>query len=1019
MTPIQEHIQTIRQTLPEGVSLLAVSKFHSIEAIREAYDAGQRDFGESRVQELLVKHEALPKDIRWHFIGHLQTNKVKQLVPFVHLIHSVDSERLLDCINKEAAKVGRRVKVLLEVHVAREESKTGFAPEELPQDLSAYPNIELCGVMGMATNTDDEQEVRRCFRTIAAIGKSLPVVQPVISMGMSGDYPIAVEEGSTMVRIGSTIFGERLYAPPSPLLPLLLVLLMSCLGLHARTTRIYGYVLDRQNVGLELVNVYTDDRSNGTTTNRNGYYTLSVPMQDTVRLTFSFVGYTTLVQQIYTTQDVLNVNVVMTESSDMIGDVEVRGIHQQQGMMDRTTTEVVHLMPDATGGAIESLLITFAGVNQNNELSTQYNVRGGSYDENSVYVNGMEIHRPLLIRSGQQEGLSFVHPDMVESVDFSAGGFGAEYGDKMSSVLSIRYKRPYKLEASVGVSLLGANAYIGWGDSLRSQMHGIRYKTSRYMLGALPTAGNYQPNFVDYQTHMTRLLPKRWTLSFLGNFSLNNYVFRPDKESEGFGTFTQALNKTIYYEGQEKDRFLTAFAAVNADKHLDLGSSQLDVGLSLNGFYTREQETYDILGEYILSEKAPDGSLAGVIGTGKGHEHGRNRLQAGIVCLQHHGAWTMGANSLSWGLQVQSELIHDRISEWEWRDSAGYSMPDNGADMHLNYTMKGENSMTSFRTQAYLQNRHKWNTPAGTVWLTTGLRLNQWSYTHEWLLSPRANVVWFTGSRRDLALRFGTGLYYQSPFYKELRDTLTTNGVTRIVLNDQLRAQRSVHTVLGLDYYFRAWGRPFKFTTELYAKYIDRMVSYSVENVRVRYSGKNDSRGYTLGADFKLYGELVPGVDSWVSFSTMRSRMHLLDDPHGLGWFPTPQEQRWALSVFFQDYIPKLPQYRLHIKFIYSEGLPFGYPHNPAMRYLGHLSSYKRLDIGASRTFSAKTDRFMRSEAAKHIAAWSIYFEVFNVVGWKNVNSYSWITAATGESWATPNYLTGRMYNLRLSVNFQ
>ena len=1048
MSTVSEHIRTVRAQLPENVSLLCVSKFQPVELLQQAYDAGERDFGESRVQELVNKYAMLPQDIRWHFIGHLQTNKVRQIIPFIHLIQSVDSLKLLQTIEKEAARIDRVVDVLLEIHVAREESKTGFTPDELPRDWSAFPHIRVRGVMGMATNTDDEEEIRRCFRTIAEIGHQLPITQPIISMGMSGDFPLAIEEGSTMVRIGSTLFGERHLqpAPPVHTLPVwltLILLSLSCLLAAARTTRLYGYVVDEKNVGIELANVFLSDGVTGTTTNRNGYYSLTVPMQDTVVITFSMLGYTTIRQQVYTEADVLNINVVLPEAAEMLQDVEVRGIQKQTGMMESTRSEVVRLMPDTTGGSIESLLITFAGVSQNNELSTQYNVRGGSFDENSVYVNGIEIHRPLLIRSGQQEGLSFVNPNMVEQVEFSAGGFNAEYGDKMSSVLDIRYKRPQRFESSVSVSLLGANAYVGWGDSLRSQMHGIRYKTSKYMLGVLPTKGNYQPNYVDYQTHMTWQLKKpspqngRWEMGILGNFSLNNYSFRPDSESEGFGTYTQAMKKTIWYEGQEKDRFLTAFAAFTSRGEYTLSErDKLSIRFSLNGFYTREQETYDIFGEYVLSEQSMDGtstavtrpgteslsdanSDSGVLGTGNSHEHARNHLQAGVITLAHRGEWKRRNNTLSWGVLTQAELISDRLSEWEWRDSAGYSMPNNGKTMSLYYTLKGTSDMHSLRTEAFLQDTYKWNTDAGNVLLTGGVRLNAWSYTGEVLVSPRANVVWLPGWKRDFTFRFATGLYYQAPFYKELRDTVTQNGVTRIRLNPDLHAQRSVHAVLGADYYFRAWGRPFRLTAELYAKYNDRMISYTVDNVRVRYSGKNDSRGYTLGADMKLYGELVPGVDSWVSLSLMRSRMHLNNDSLQLGWIPTPQEQRWALTFFFQDYIPKLPQYRLHLKFIFSEGLPFGYPRNEKMRYLGRLSSYKRMDIGLSRTFSADTDKFMRRESSKHVAAWSIYFEVFNVVGWKNVNSYYWLSDAQGNQWASPNYLTGRMYNLRLSIDMK
>ncbi len=811
----------------------------------------------------------------------------------------------------------------------------------------------------------------------------------------------------------------------------LLLLLLLPLALQARTTRVYGYVLDEQNVGVELANVYVEGTTDGTSTNKNGYYSLMVDMNDTVMLSFSMLGYVTLRQQLFTELDVLNVNVVLPTDAELLQEVEVRGIQKQTDMMDHTSAEVVRLMPDATGGSIESLLITFAGVSQNNELSTQYNVRGGSFDENSVYVNGIEVHRPLLIRSGQQEGLSFVNPYMVESVDFSAGGFGAQYGDKMSSVLDIRYKRPQHLESNISLSILGANGYVGWGDSLQTYMHGIRYKTSKYMLGALPTKGNYQPNFVDYQTQMTWRVPKHreWELTFLGNVSYNDYSFRPDSMSESWGGTTNGMNKTIWYEGQERDYFLTAFAAFGAQGQI---TDEVSVGVNMNGFYTNEQETYDISSEYVLSEAAdgsngtvPHGaSLAGdintgVLGTGTSHEHARNKLEAGVINLAHTGTWRRDANTFSWGVSGQLEMIRDRISEWEWRDSMGYSMPNYSKSMDLYYTQKGQTSMLSGRLEAYVQDAYKWNTAQGNVILTGGARLNYWTYTNEVLVSPRVSVVWLPGWKRDFSFRFATGLYYQSPFYKELRDTVIENGVTRIQLNDHLKAQRSVHAVLGADYYFRAWGRPFKFTAEAYAKYTDRMISYTVDNVRVRYSGKNDSRGYTLGLDLKLYGELVPGVDSWISFSCMRSRMQMLDDPYGRGWFPSPQEQRWALTFFFQDYIPKLPQYKLHLKFVFSEGLPFGYPRSERMRYLGHLPNYKRIDLGASRTFSASTDKFMRRESAKHVAAWSIYFEVFNLAGWRNVNSYYWVSAADGTQWASPNYLTDRMFNLRLSVDLK
>lgn len=814
-----------------------------------------------------------------------------------------------------------------------------------------------------------------------------------------------------------------------------LLAVASVLTLWAKTpeVRLYGYVLDSDNRGIELANVYVEGTTMGTTTNQNGYYDITVEIGDTIVMVYSMIGYETIRQQLYTQNQVLGVNVILPTNEEMLSEITVRGIQRQTGTMERTDVGVARLMPDATGGGIESLLITFAGVKQNNEMSSQYNVRGGSFDENSVYVNGLEIHRPLLIRSGQQEGLSFVNTDMVESVDFSAGGFDAQYGDKMSSVLDIRYKRPTSFESRLNISLLGASAYLGWGDSVQSQMHGIRYKTSKYMLGALDTKGNYKPNFLDYQTQMTWKVGERqdWDITLLGNFSQNSYEFTPDSVVKEWGGM-DAIEQQIDHEGREKDMFRTAFVALSTNGQVH---PEIKVGVDVNGFYTHEQETYDIRSAYVLRQKdmnedsnsggynpngeviSPEGNQD-LLGKGEYHEHARNTLQSGIITLAHHGEWQRGANSLKWGISGQVEMITDRISEWEWRDSLGYSLPNSDKDMELYYAMKGTTRMLNGRLQAYAQNTHHWNTDHGKVYLTAGMRLNYWTFTNEVLPSPRVSVVWMPGWKRDMTFRVATGIYYQAPFYKELRQTIQDDkGVYRIHLNDRLKAQRSYQLVLGTDYYFRAWGRPFKFTAEAYGKLIDRMESYTVDNVRVRYSGLNDSEGYTIGLDMKLMGELVPGADSWISFSTMRSRMRFINDKHNIGWIPTPQEQRYNLTVYFQDYLPQLPQYKLHLKFIWSEGLPFGYPRKENLRYLGHLSDFKRIDIGASRTFSAKTDKWMKN--SKHVDSWTIQFDVFNLVGWKNENSYYWVTAIKGLQLPCPNYLTGRMFNLKLDVKIK
>lgn len=796
---------------------------------------------------------------------------------------------------------------------------------------------------------------------------------------------------------------------------------------YARNARVYGYVTDQDNVGIELANVVVlnADRPIGTSTNKNGFYELMLEQTDTVVLSFSMIGYTTVQQRVIDLKEVLNINVQLLTDEQVLTEIEVRGIKHTQGTMDQIDAATTRVMPDATGGSIESLLITFAGVSQTNELSSQYNVRGGSFDENSVYVNGIEVHRPLLIRSGQQEGLSFVNPEMVENVAFSAGGYGAQYGDKMSSVLDITYKRPQAFEGMLSASLLGGQIYFGHGDSTYSQMHGLRYKTSKYMLGGLSTTGNYQPTYLDYQTYLTWKVGRSWEMAFLGNASLNDYLFRPDSLSESFGGL-DARHTSIYYDGQEKDRFLTAFAALSAKGKV---SQETEIGFDLSGFYTNERENFDITGEYVLSagdnkssagnthseQVNPSENQSNVLGTGIFHQHARNSLQTGVITLAHHGAWKRGQNTLSWGVSGQAELITDHIGEWEWRDSAGYSLPNDGKSMELYYALRGSGAMNTARVQAYIQNSHKWNTRSGQWILTVGGRVQWWSWNNEVLPSPRASVEWIPTWKRDFCFRVATGLYYQAPFYKELRDTITDNsGVTRIDLNEHLKAQRSIHVVLGGDYYFRAWGRPFKFTVEGYYKHIDRMESYTVDNVRVRYSGRNDAHGYAGGLDLKLYGELVPGADSWISFSTMVAKQKM----DGVNkWIPSPQEQRFNFSMLFQDYIPQLPQLKFHLKMQFSDGQPFYLPRN-TLKW-GRMPVYKRIDIGATYVFNAQTAKFMRSKQAQHLKQWAIQFEVFNLVGWRNVNSYFFLEDAYGQTFVSPNYLTGRRYNLKLTFDIR
>jgi len=820
---------------------------------------------------------------------------------------------------------------------------------------------------------------------------------------------------------------------------ILISLLFLVVGIFAQNkVRIYGYVIDMDNRGIEMANVYFENTTTGTVTNQNGYYDLTAEIKDSVTIVYSMLGYQTIKHTLYPKQKVIQISVELPTVSKQIKDLEVVAQRRQTSTLDYIDPSKYRLMPNAAGG-IESLLITFAGVSQNNELSSQYNVRGGNFDENIVYVNGIEVYRPLLIRAGQQEGLSFINPDMVKSVGFSAGGFDAMYGDKMSSVLDIQYKKPLGFESSVSLGLLGASAYAATADKRFSQMHGIRYKTSEYLLGTLDTKGEYSPSFVDYQTYLTYQLAPKWELTFLGNFSQNSYQFIPVERKTDFGTYQTARNLTIYYEGQEKDLFRTSFGALTLNYK---PKDKLKLSLLASAFHTNENETYDILGEYILSEikmdaKDPGEKIGASLGIGKYHEHARNRLKATVANLSHLGEYQVNNNKLKWGANFQFEYISDKISEWEWRDSAGYSLPFSDERVDLFYNMKANSELPSFRTTAFVQDTYKWNSEAGMLILTGGLRANFWTFNKELLVSPRFSMSFIPHWEKDFAFRFATGVYYQSPFYKEIRDTLTDAlGNVNIALNENIKAQRSLHFVLGGDHYFRAWGRPFKFTAEAYLKLADRVVSYSVDNVRIRYSGENDAKAYTAGIDFKLFGELVPGTDSWINFSLMDSKEDLLNDSYIKneydengeitafktvypGWMPRPNEQRYTFSMMFQDYLPNNPKYKMQLKFIWSDGLPFGAPRNIAYRAAFRAPAYRRADIGASRVLVSGTDKWLDRAWLKHVKNIWFNLEVFNLLAFNNVNSYYWITDIQGTQLATPNYLTGRQLNFKLIVDFK
>jgi len=819
---------------------------------------------------------------------------------------------------------------------------------------------------------------------------------------------------------------------------ILLSILLFTVGMSAQSkVRVYGYVIDTNSRGIELANVYVQNTTIGATTNSNGYYELMLNVKDSVTLVYSMLGYQSIKHTIHPHKQVMQISVQLLSLSKQINEVSVMGQRRQTSTLDILDPGKFRVMPSTTGG-IESLLITFAGVSSNNELSSQYNVRGGNFDENAVYVNGIEVYRPLLIRAGQQEGLSFINPDMVENVSFSAGGYDARYGDKMSSVLDIQYKKPTAFEASASLSLLGGSAYIGTASKKFTQMHGLRYKTSAYLLGTLDTKAEYSPSFFDYQTYLTYQLKPKLELTFLGNFSQNSYQFIPQTRETSFGTYSSPRKLTIYFGGQEKDLFRTSFGALTLNYKPITG---MKLSLLASSFYTNESETYDIQGEYVLSEVKLDPDPAkqtgASLGVGRYQQHARNRLNAYVSNLAHLGEYDKSGHKMKWGISIQNEHISDKIGEWEMRDSAGYSLPFSNKQINLFYNLKSDTVLSTWRTTGFIQDTYKWNSQAGAFSLTGGIRANYWTFNRELLISPRIAVSFLPRWKRDFSFRFATGVYYQAPFYKEIRDTVTDAlGNVKVQLNNNIKAERSLHFVLGGDYYFRFGGRPFKFTTEAYLKLADRMISYSVDNVQIVYSGKNDAKAYIAGIDFKLNGELVPGADSWINLSLMNSKQDILNDSYVghtydangniltsarvyPGWVPSPSEQRYTLSILFQDYLPNNPKYKFQLKGVLNDGLPFGPPNNIEYRTAFRTPAYRRVDIGASRMLVNGKDKMMDKSWLKHVKNIWLNVEVFNLLDFQNVNSYYWVTDVSNQKLAVPNYLTGRQLNLRIMVDLK
>lgn len=798
----------------------------------------------------------------------------------------------------------------------------------------------------------------------------------------------------------------------------MLVLMTGVPALAQNNITISGLVTDENGAPIELATVHIEKQLVGTITNLKGEYTISARSEDSVVVVFSMIGYNTRKRVLKKPQGKIRLNVMLPNTGYELGEVTVTESKRQTGSIQSLQIDKAKLMPDASGGSIEAFIATQAGVSSNNELSSQYNVRGGSFDENIVYVNGIEVYRPLLIRSGQQEGLSFINPDMVENVGFSAGGFEAKYGDKMASVLDITYKKPKEFEASASMSLLGASGYVGFATKNFSMTNGIRYKTSRYLLGTLDVKGEYDPNYIDYQTYMNWHPSKRFEIGFIGNFSQNNYNFIPSDRTTKFGTMETAKEFKVYFDGAERDLFRTFFGSIEAKYNINEHNS---LSFLASAFKTNEQETYDIQGQYWLSDldeteegSTPENGEGSTSGVGTYLEHARNYLTAKVQSYSLLGKHKINANEIMWGLELKHEAIDEKMREWEVRDSAGYSLPHLPDRVSLIYNLNSKHNISSNRFSFYAQDTYKLNSEIGLFTFNAGIRGSYWGFNREFIFSPRVSVGFIPKFNEDFTFRLASGVYYQAPFYKEFRDTTTVNGNTEVELNRDIKSQRSIHFVLAADYKFRAMNRPFKVTAEVYYKKLDNLIPYNVDNVRISYYGKNMAKGYATGIDFKLFGEFVKGTDSWITFSLMKTEECINGK-----WIPRPTDQRYNLSLYFTDYFTKNDRWKLSLKGSLADGLPFGPPHAGREKAVFRTPAYKRIDIGMSYRLLDNEDGRNYKRIAKPFRNIWLGIDCFNLLGINNVNSYYWVTDVYDNQFAVPNYLTSRQINVRLLFEFR
>ena len=790
---------------------------------------------------------------------------------------------------------------------------------------------------------------------------------------------------------------------------LILYILLSTLTLataSAQKVTIKGTVTDYKDNPIEIANVHIEGQAAGTITDLKGRYTFTCNSSDSLVVVYSMLGYQTRKKVLRNPKDTVTLNVKLPAADNTLDGVEIIDEQRQLGGTEQIKTpKRMGLMPDASGNGVESIIATQAGVSSHNEMSSQYNVRGGNFDENSVYVNGIEIYRPLLIRAGQQEGLSFLNPDMVGSIAFSTGGFEAKYGDKMASVLDINYRKPREFESSVAASLLGASAYIGVGNSKISFSNSLRYKTNSYLLSSLDTKGEYDPNFLDYQAFFDWRITPHLNASFIGNISRNRYNFTPSDRTTSFGTMENIKEFKVYFGGWEHDLFRTTFGSAS----LNYSPNEYNqISFITSAFSTREEETFDIMGQYWIDDINSEENIA----VGSYMQHARNYLDANVQTAGLRGMHFFKNHEILWGAEWKGERVKEKQREWEMRDSAGYNLPHGASNLEMIYSLRSNTETSNNRLSAYLQDTYKFNSTLGTMSLNVGMRVSYWDWNKECLVSPRASLGLIPKFNDRLTLRLATGIYYQAPFYKEFRDTINNEGIATVQLNKSIKSPRSTHFVLGGDYMFKMGGRPFKFTAEAYYKKLDNIIPYNVDNVRIVYYGENCAKGYATGLDFKLFGEFVPGTDSWLTFSLMETKEKINNSE----WLPRPTDQRFNMSLYFTDYFPGTNRWKMNLRGVYADGLPFGPPYSGREKHIFRAPAYKRVDIGMSYRLLDNEDKRVRNGIYRYIKNIWLGADALNLLDINNVNSYYWVSDIYNQSYAVPNYLTSRQLNVKILI---